>query len=73
LAIQIEDIDVDAVVITAFPRVPYCCPDELVEMSRSELLNVVAFMNESLPVAGTIDTGVARRDEDIKREIEGLL
>ncbi|KAI0635378.1 hypothetical protein C8Q77DRAFT_1039044, partial [Trametes polyzona] len=73
VALQNEDMDEDAIVITALNTVPFCCHADLVTMNRLELLRVAATLNAKLPKAMQIDTGASRSDAFIRNSIELLV
>ncbi|EMD32374.1 hypothetical protein CERSUDRAFT_99465 [Gelatoporia subvermispora B] len=73
IALQNEDLDEDAVVITALRSVPFCCHADLATMPRAALLGVAHTLNAALPAALRIDAGPARSDATIRRAIERLV
>ncbi|KAI0655047.1 hypothetical protein C8Q70DRAFT_884689, partial [Cubamyces menziesii] len=73
IALQNEDVDEDAVVITALNVVPFCCHADLVTMNRTQLLAVAETLNAKLPLALQIDVGRARSDAFIRNSIELLV
>ncbi|KAI0666451.1 hypothetical protein C8Q78DRAFT_994856 [Trametes maxima] len=73
IALQNEDADEDAIVITALNTVPFCCHADLITMTRPELLRVAGTLNAKLPLAMQIDTSVSRTDAFIRNSIELLV
>ncbi|KZT71197.1 hypothetical protein DAEQUDRAFT_666460, partial [Daedalea quercina L-15889] len=73
VALQNEDREEDAVVITALTVVPFCCHSDLLTMDRAGLLRVAAALNEKLPRALQVDTGPTRPDAAIRGAIERLV
>ncbi|KAI0828519.1 hypothetical protein BC628DRAFT_1306202, partial [Trametes gibbosa] len=73
VALQNEDPDEDAIVITALNSVPFCCHADLVTMNRTELLGVADSLNVKLPHAMQIDTSDSRSDMLIRNSIELLV
>ncbi|KAI0777425.1 hypothetical protein BD413DRAFT_458120, partial [Trametes elegans] len=73
IALQNEDADEDAVVITALNVVPFCCHADLVTMNRAELLTVANTLNEKLPLAMQMDTSSSCTDSFIRSSIEVLV
>ncbi|GJE99047.1 hypothetical protein PsYK624_152870 [Phanerochaete sordida] len=70
VALQNEDTDEDAVVITALSAVPFCCHADLLTMARPALVAAADAMNARLPHALHIDTGAAQPDAGIRAAIE---
>ncbi|KAI0328778.1 hypothetical protein GY45DRAFT_1212687, partial [Cubamyces sp. BRFM 1775] len=73
IALQNEDADEDAIVITALNVVPFCCHADLVTMNRAQLLAVAETLNAKLPLAMQIDIARARTDAFIRNSIELLV
>lgn len=73
VALQNEDKEEDAVIITALNTVPFCCHADLLSMSRSELVHVAEALNAKLPHALQIDTCSDRSDLFIRNSIELLV
>ncbi|KAI8973115.1 hypothetical protein BD414DRAFT_386045, partial [Trametes punicea] len=73
IALQNEDADEDAIVITALNVVPFCCHADLVTMNRSQLLAVANTLNAKLPRAMQIDTSASRSDAFIRNSVELLV
>ena len=73
IALQNEDEDEDAVVITALSSIPFCCHADLLIMSRSELVAAAQVLNTKLPKVMRIDIGETRSDNFIRHSIELLV
>ncbi|OSC98866.1 hypothetical protein PYCCODRAFT_1337756, partial [Trametes coccinea BRFM310] len=73
IALQNEDTDEDAIVITALNAVPFCCHADLVTMNRAQLLRVADALNAKLPLAMQIDTSASRSDAFIRNSVELLV
>ncbi|KAH9918054.1 uncharacterized protein B0H18DRAFT_883093, partial [Fomitopsis serialis] len=73
VALQNEDQEEDAVVITALTVVPFCCHADLLTMDRLELALVAHTLNAKLPRALQIDIRPTRPDAYIRNEIERLV
>nr|GAT57589.1 predicted protein [Mycena chlorophos] len=73
VALQNEDDETDAVVITALSTLPFCCHEDLLTMARPALIAVAEQMNEKLPKALRISIGRARSDAAIRNEIEFIV
>ncbi|KAJ3475195.1 hypothetical protein NLI96_g11993 [Meripilus lineatus] len=73
VALQNEDQEEDAVIITALNTVPFCCHADLLSMSRIELIHVAEALNAKLPHALQIDTSPDRTDIFIRNSIELLV
>ncbi|PCH37155.1 hypothetical protein WOLCODRAFT_140744 [Wolfiporia cocos MD-104 SS10] len=73
IALQNEDRDEDAIVITALNVIPFCCHADLLMMSRAELLAVATTLNAKLPQVMHIDVGPVRSDTYIRNAIELLV
>ncbi|KAI0696586.1 hypothetical protein BC835DRAFT_1249299, partial [Cytidiella melzeri] len=70
VALQNEDMEEDAVVITALNVVPFCCHADLLLMNRHQLVEVADNLNAKLPSAMRIDTTASRTDSFIRSSIE---
>ncbi|PPQ79463.1 hypothetical protein CVT25_002626 [Psilocybe cyanescens] len=55
LAFQLHDRPLDAVVVTTLPRYPFCCHEDLITMSRQQLVDVAILFNTQLPKTIQID------------------
>ncbi|KAH8088897.1 hypothetical protein BXZ70DRAFT_869638, partial [Cristinia sonorae] len=73
VALQNDDTDEDAVVITALTVLPFCCHADLLTMSRDELVGVAETLNRKLPEALRIDTGAGRTEGFIRNSVEVLV
>ncbi|KAI0946725.1 hypothetical protein AcW1_010107 [Taiwanofungus camphoratus] len=73
VALQNDDDEEDAVVITALNVVPFCCHADLITMSRTHLLAVANTLNAKLPRALQIDVSPSRSDVFIRNSIEMLV
>ncbi|OCH91776.1 hypothetical protein OBBRIDRAFT_694213, partial [Obba rivulosa] len=73
VALQNEDEDEDAVVITALNVIPFCCHADLVAMPRAALLGVAHTLNAKLPAALRIDVSPPCSDTAIRHAIERLV
>ena len=75
LALQNIDstLDDDAVIITALECVPFNSHEDLLMMSREELVQVAQTLNDKLPRALSIDTGDERPLSFIRNAIEVLV
>ncbi|KAL1743341.1 hypothetical protein HDZ31DRAFT_74932 [Schizophyllum fasciatum] len=56
LALQTNDTDADAVVVTSLDAPPFCCHEDLLTMTPAELAQVADSLNARLPIALRIDT-----------------
>ena len=70
IALQNIDFAEDAVVITALDTVPFCCHEDLLSMSRSQMVSAAQSLNQKLPFVLHIDTSDARSDSFIRNSIE---
>lgn len=68
-----EDYAEDAVVITAFDDVPFCCHEDLLTMSRDHLIGVALALNAKLPSAMAIDIDHALPTSFIRGSIERIV
>jgi hypothetical protein len=68
VAIQNEDVQEDAVVVTSLDKLPFCCHADLILMNREQLLIAASVLNERLPTALQIDTD--RSESYIRNSIE---
>jgi hypothetical protein len=73
VALQNTDPETDAVVITALDRVPFCCHEDLLTMTRLQLEAVARAFNDKLPQALQIDFKPERTDVFIRNSIEVLV
>ncbi|KAL1679574.1 hypothetical protein EV122DRAFT_209776 [Schizophyllum commune] len=56
LALQTNDAEADAVIVTALDTPPFCCHEDLLTMAPAELARVATSLNARLPMALRIDT-----------------
>ncbi|PSS31105.1 hypothetical protein PHLCEN_2v2361 [Hermanssonia centrifuga] len=73
VALQNEDADADAIVITALNAVPFCCHADLITMSHAQLITVATTLNVKLPLALKIDTSPSHSTAFIRNSIELLV
>ncbi|TCD63236.1 hypothetical protein EIP91_005821 [Steccherinum ochraceum] len=73
VALQNDDTDEDAVVITALNILPFCCHADLLTMSRDDLVRAANTLNDKLPLAMRIDVSAPRSDAFIRNSIELLV
>ena len=71
VALQNEDDEINAVVITTLDTVPFCCHEELLSMSRTQLIITAQTLNTKLPTILCIDT--ENTDRFIRNSIEILV
>ncbi|KAJ3739115.1 hypothetical protein DFH05DRAFT_1407928, partial [Lentinula detonsa] len=72
-ALQNMDETYNAVVITALENIPFCCHEDLLTMSRSQLVAVARSLNTKLPSVMRIDISDQRTDFCIRKSIEVLV
>ncbi|KAE9396908.1 hypothetical protein BT96DRAFT_764832, partial [Gymnopus androsaceus JB14] len=73
VALQTPDETHNAIVITALEEVPFCCHEDLLTMSRDQLVAVAASLNKKLPKVMRIDVSDGRTDVFIRKSIEVLV
>lgn len=73
VALQNEDKEADAIVITALNVVPFCCHADLLAMDRLQLATVAWTLNQKLPRALQIDMRPCLPDFAIRDAIELLV
>ncbi|KAI4519903.1 hypothetical protein K525DRAFT_286665 [Schizophyllum commune Loenen D] len=56
LALQTNDAEADAVIVTALDTPPFCCHEDLLTMAPAQLARVATSLNDRLPMALRIDT-----------------
>ncbi|KAL1658474.1 hypothetical protein GGF50DRAFT_92611 [Schizophyllum commune] len=56
LALQTNDAEADAVIVTALHTPPFCCHEDLLTMTPAQLARVATSLNARLPMALRIDT-----------------
>ncbi|KAF8191265.1 hypothetical protein BJ912DRAFT_902501 [Pholiota molesta] len=72
VALQQDDEPFDAIVITTLPCYPFCCHEDLLLMSRQQLINVAATFNARLPHVMKIEISDTVSDAHIRHCIERL-
>lgn len=72
VALQQDDEPFDAIVITTLPCYPFCCHEDLLLMSRQQLINVAATFNAHLPHVIKIEISDTVSDAHIRHCIERL-
>jgi hypothetical protein len=70
MALQCEDLTEDVVIITALDTIPFCCHEDLLTMSREQLITAALSLNAKLPIALHIDVSHTRPDIFIRNSIE---
>jgi hypothetical protein len=73
IALQQYDQPLDAIVITTLPNYPFCCHQELLTMTRSQLVQVAMLLNSRLPACSQIELADNIPDTRIRRSIERLV
>ncbi|KAG6816606.1 hypothetical protein H0H87_004698 [Tephrocybe sp. NHM501043] len=73
IALMNEDYTEDVVVITTLDSVPFCCHEDLVTMSREQLIGVAQCLNARLPSAMAIDIDSVLTTSWIRHSIERLV
>ncbi|KAJ3514515.1 hypothetical protein NLJ89_g2340 [Agrocybe chaxingu] len=73
VAFQLHDDPFDAVVVTTLPCYPFCCHEELLLMSRKQLVDVASIFNSRLPQHTQIELSDAISDAHIRHCIERLV
>ena len=73
VALQNEDKETDAIVITALNVVPFCCHADLLAMDRLQLVTAAWTLNQKLPKALQIDVRPCLPDVVIRDAIEILV
>ena len=73
LAIQHDDHSFDAVVVTTLPCYPFCCHEDLLTMSRQQLVEVAVLFNSRLPSSRQIEVSDAATNAHIRHSIETLV
>ncbi|KIJ60869.1 hypothetical protein HYDPIDRAFT_72301, partial [Hydnomerulius pinastri MD-312] len=49
VVLQTYSVSTDSIILTALPTMPFCCHEDLLTMSRGQLVGVVRALNEWLP------------------------
>ncbi|KAF8800050.1 hypothetical protein BYT27DRAFT_6842465 [Phlegmacium glaucopus] len=73
IALQQHDQPLDAIVITTLPSYPFCCHEDLLMMSRSQLVEVAMLLNSRLPASSQIELIDGISDAHIRHSIETLV
>ena len=73
IALQQYDQPFDAIVITTLPSYPFCCHEDLLTMSRSQLVQAAVLLNSRLPVCSQIGLADSIPDAHIRHSIETLV
>lgn len=73
IALQNEDEEENAIVITALNTVPFCCHEDLLTMSREQLIAAALTLNAKLPAVLQIDVSHVRSTSFIRHSIEMLV
>ena len=73
IALQQYDQPLDAIVITTLPSYPFCCHEDLLMMSRSQLVKAAELFNSRLPVCSQIGLADGIPDAHIRHSIETLV
>ncbi|KAF8178901.1 hypothetical protein BJ912DRAFT_811170, partial [Pholiota molesta] len=72
VALQQDDEPFDAIVITTLPCYPFCCHEDLLLMSRQQLIKVADTFNARLPQIMKIEISDTVSDAHIRHCIERL-
>jgi hypothetical protein len=73
LAIQQHDQPFDAIVISTLPSYPFCCHEDLLTMSRAQLIGVAQLLNSRIPPVTRLKVGEDVSDADIRAWVEVLV
>ena len=73
VALQQHDQPLDAIVITTLPSYPFCCHEDLLMMSRSQLVEAAVLLNSRLPACSQIELADGVPDAHIRHSIETLV
>ena len=73
IALQQYDQSFDAIVITTLSSHPFCCHEDLLTMSRSQLVQAAAMFNSRLPGCSQIELADGIADAYIRHSIERLV
>lgn len=73
VAIQQEDPALDAIVVTTLSSYPFRCHEDLLRMSREELISVACALNKRLPASWQIPVGNEIPDAAVRSSIEVLV
>ena len=71
IALQNEDEDLEeTIIVTALEAIPFCCHEDLLTMTRPQLLAVAEALNVKLPAALRIDIKPSSTESFIRNAIE---
>lgn len=70
MALQNEDPSEDVIIITALDTIPFCCHEDLLTMSREQLIAAANSLNAKLPAALQINIHPSQADNSIRNSIE---
>ncbi|KIY47735.1 hypothetical protein FISHEDRAFT_12826, partial [Fistulina hepatica ATCC 64428] len=70
VALQNDDTDENAIVVTTLDSVPFASPEDLLRMSRPQLADIAIFLNSKLPSVLQIDISDSRSDAFVRDSIE---
>ena len=73
IALQQHDQPLDAIVITTLPSYPFCCHEDLLMMSRPQLVEAGLLLNSRLPACSQIELANGVPDAHIRHSIETLV
>ena len=73
VALQQYDQPLDAIVITTLPSYPFCCHEDLLMMSRPQLVQAALLLNSRLPDCSQIELADGIPDAHIRHSIERLV
>ena len=73
IALQQYDQPLDAIVITTLSSYPFCCHEDLLTMSRSQLVQAAVLLNSRLPICSQIELADGIPDGHIRHSIERLV
>ena len=73
LAIQQHDQPFDAIVISTLPSYPFCCHEDLLTMSREQLIGVAQLLNSRIPPVTRLKVEEDVSDADIRAWVEVLV
>ena len=73
IGLQQYDQPLDAIVITTLPSYPFCCHEDLLMMSRSQLIQAAVSLNSRLPSCSQIELADSIPDAHIRHSIETLV
>ena len=73
MALQHDDLSSDAIIITGLDTLPFCCHEDLITMTRPQLIRAALALNEKLPTIMHIDVNSSRPDSFIRNSIEVIV